>query len=409
MEESKEIKFNHPSHEVHAITKRRAKFDSHLISKDIIDVLIVYTGGTFGMVESDGGYIPHSDLLSALKTYKEFYDKDFQNDVPGTTVTPVTMFKNRLRYHLYEYRNLIDSSELVVDNYIEVAQTIKENYDKYDSFIVIYGTDTMAFLASQLSFMFENLDKTVVITGSQIPLSQWRNDAEANLIGALTVAAHQIPEVMIFFDGILLRGNRACKESSTLLRAFNTPNIDPLAVFNVFLKFNDGLIRKRPDKSKKFSVFEDLNSKISTIYMHPMISEEIFLGSFKRAEAIIIQTYGMGNFPLKRKGMIKIIEDAIHTYGKTVVIVSQCRKGFVKGAYASGYELEKKGVILAEDMTLEAVICKLSYILGKGIKGDEIKIYMLKDLRGEITIENNDTLDQSDIVTSPTEAGQDLS
>ena len=296
-----------------------------LIRKPEINVLIVFTGGTFAMINTEEGYKPQRDLIKRLHQNRHFYDKKYtqENYVEGTSVTPETWHKQRLRYHLHEYDNLIDSSELNSRHYVQVANTIEENYDKYDSFIVIYGTDTMGYMASQLSFMFENLNKTVVITGSQIPLSEWRNDAESNLIGALTVAEHKIPEVTCFFNGSLFRGNRVVKESSTKLKAFNSPNFLELARFDVFLNFRRNLIQKPPKPEDKFSVFKLLERKIAIIYVHPLITSSIFLSSFKRAKAIILQTYGMGNFPTSRVDLLEIIEDAILKYHKTVVIVSQ--------------------------------------------------------------------------------------
>lgn len=272
-------------------------------------------------------------------------------------------------------------------HYNVIAESIEENYSKYDSFIIIYGTDTMAYTASQLSFMLENLNKTVVITGSQIPIAEWRNDAESNLIGALSVAEHKIPEVTIFFNGVLLRGNRSCKDSSTLLHAFVSPNYPVLAKYDVFLNFRTDLIIKPKRNTEKFSVFKMLERRIALIYIHPLITSSIFLSAFKKAKAIVLQTYGMGNFPLSRVDLVEIIEDAVLKYNKTVVIVSQCRKGFVRSEYASSVVLKKFGVILAEDMTIECVIAKLSYVIGKGFRGKDIKAQMLRNMRGELSID----------------------
>lgn len=360
------------------------------IRKAEVKVLIVYTGGTFGMMKTPEGYAPKKNwLLSRIQSGKLFFDEEYtkNNHISKTSCTPETLQGHRLRYHLIEYDQIIDSSELNSRHYTMIAETIEENYDKYDSFIIIYGTDTMAYMASQLSFMFENLNKTVVITGSQIPISEWRNDAESNLVGAFTVAEHMIPEVVVFFNGRLYRGNRICKESSTNLKAFGSPNFPELAKFDVFLNYRRDLIRRPPKEGDKFQVFKLLERRIALIYMHPLITSSIFLSAFKRAKAIVLQTYGMGNFPLSRVDLLEVLEDAILKYQKTVVIVSQCRTGFVRSSYASCTELKKLGAVLAEDMTIEAVIAKLSYILGKGFKGPDIKKQMMTDLRGEITIE----------------------
>ena len=196
-----------------------------------------------------------------------FYDKEYtkNNQVDGNSYTPETMSGHRIRYHLLEYEQLLDSSELNSIHYKIIAESIEDNYDKYDSFIIIYGADTMAYTASQLSFMFENLNKTIVVTGAQIPISEWRNDAESNLIGALTVAEHKIPEVVIYFNGSLLRGNRSCKDSSTTLKAFISPNFPELATFDVFLDYRKDLILKGPKDAGHFNVFFNNVEKINLV------------------------------------------------------------------------------------------------------------------------------------------------
>lgn len=364
------------------------------IHKDEINVLIIYTGGTFGMMKTEDGYVPKKNwLLSRLHWSKLFFDREFSEKQGGKEVsyTPETWNKHRLRWHLHEYEQLIDSSELNSRHFTVIAETVEENYEKYDSFIIIYGTDTMAYMASQLSFMFENLSKTVVITGAQIPISEWRNDSESNLIGAFTVAEYRIPEVSLFFNGSLFRGNRSCKESSTTLRAFGSPNYPELAKFDVFLNYRKDLILKAPSAFDKFNVFKLLERRIAIIYVHPLTTQSIFLSAFKKAKAIILQTYGMGNFPLSRVDLVEVIEDALLKYNKSVVIVSQCRTGFVRSSYASCCYFKKMGAILAEDMTIEAVIAKLSYVLGKGYKGADVKKMMMTNLRGEISVDGDIT------------------
>jgi len=297
-----------------------------LLHKDEINILILYVGGTFGMMKSKDGYVPKKNwLLSHLHTIKRFYDEEYSklHHKPETSCTPLTYLGHRLRYHLEEYDTLIDSSELNSRHYTMIAESLEKEYNNYDSFVIIYGTDTMGYMASQLSFMLENLNKTVCLTGSQLPISEWRNDAESNLVGAFTAAEHKIPEVVVFFDGCLLRGNRTCKESSTMLKAFGSPNFPELAKFDVFLNFRQDLILKPPKDADKFTVFKNLDRRIAVIYVHPLITSSIFLSAFKKAKAIVLQTYGMGNFPLSRVDLVEVIEDAILKYKKTVVVVSQ--------------------------------------------------------------------------------------
>jgi L-asparaginase/Glu-tRNA(Gln) amidotransferase subunit D len=308
---------------------QHAMYDDYIIEKYEIRVLILNTGGTFGMCKTPNGYDVQKDwLLKRIKSSLIFYDKKYTQDhfIEGTSVSPETMLKHRIRYHYIEYDPLIDSSELNSKHFNTIATTIEEEYNNYDSFIVIYGTDTMAYMASTLSFMFENLCKTVVITGAQIPISEWRNDAEANLCGAFTAAEHRIPEVCIFFNGKLLRGNRTIKQSSISLNAFTSPNFPSLGEFEVFLKFRNELILPPPSPTKKFTVFRRNERKISVVFVHPFfLTASIFLSAFKRAKAIILETYGMGNFPMNRVDLYEIIEDAINKYNRTVVIVSQCK------------------------------------------------------------------------------------
>lgn len=345
------------------------------IQKKEVKVLILYTGGTFGMAHTKDGYQPKPNwLLKKIQSNLNFFDKEYTDShfEEGTSVTPETFMRHRIRYRFEEFDELIDSAELNKRHVIKIAEAIEKNYELYDSFIIIYGTDTMAYMASYLSFCLENLNKTVVITGSQIPISEWRNDAEANLIGAFTTCEHKIPEVVVFFNCKLLRGNRVIKQSSTKLDAFDSPNYPPLARFDVFLDFQKHLILDPPADGAEFKVFKDLEDSISVVFVHPLITQRIFLSSFKRAKAIVLQCYGMGNFPMGRKDLLKVIEDALTKYNRTVVLVSQCKNGFVRNTYASSVALKKKGAILAEDLTVESVIAKLSYILGKGYTGSGI-------------------------------------
>ena len=166
-----------------------------------------------------------------------------------------------------------------------------------------------------------------------------------------------------------MRGNRIIKQSSTKLNAFGSPNYPELANFDVFLDFQKHLIQDPPEKGKEFTVFKDMAECISVVFVHPLLTHDIFLSAFKRAQAIVLQCYGMGNFPMGRTDLIKVIEDALLKYNKTVVLVSQCKNGFVRSTYASSVSLKKQGAILAEDMTVEAIISKLSYVLGKGYTG----------------------------------------
>ena len=180
------------------------------------------------MVKTPRGYMVQKGLADRLKKFHSFYDDEFGKLLQldsDTLVTPETPYHKRIQFTMLEFEELIDSSNIMVTDWIKIAKTIEENYKYYDGFVVLHGTDTMAYTASALSFMLENLNKTVVVTGSQIPLLELKNDAVDNLLGSLLVAGHfNIPEVMVFFANKLLRGNRVTKESTIEMTAFNTPN-----------------------------------------------------------------------------------------------------------------------------------------------------------------------------------------
>lgn len=203
-------------------------------------MLVIVTGGTLCMVNTPNGYQPVPGLAQRLKESNTFYDKEVSEEMKAgenTLITPLSPFNTRVRFTVHEFDRLIDSSCVTLEDQVKMAGVISQCYKHYDGFVIVHGTDTMAYTASALSFMFENLNKTVVVTGSQIPIAQLRSDAVDNLLGALLVAGpFQIPEVVIYFDNKLLRGNRSTKASSSKIAAFDSPNIPPLAIFDVSLK-----------------------------------------------------------------------------------------------------------------------------------------------------------------------------
>ena len=189
------------------------------------------------MVQSENGYVASKGLAKRLKAYDKFYDRAKAEKLglpEDTLITPITPYKKRIRFKVLEFEKLIDSSNITVQQQMEIAQCIFDNYNFYDGFVVLHGTDTMAYTSSLLSFVLENLNKTVCVTGSQIPLSELRNDAVDNLLGALLVAGpFLIPEVVLYFNNRLMRGNRASKTSCNALAAFNSVNYDVLGAFGV--------------------------------------------------------------------------------------------------------------------------------------------------------------------------------
>lgn len=278
----------------------------HTITKDYADVLLIVTGGTLCMINTDSGYVAAPGLAERLKKNEIFYDKEHADQMGLDTswlVTPETPFGKRIRFRVLEYETLIDSSNIEVSDQIKIAQSIYDNYKNYDGFVVCHGTDTMAYTASILSFMLENLSKTVVLTGSQIPIAELRNDAVDNLLGALLVAGpYLIPEVVIFFGNRLLRGNRASKECSTYIQAFNSPNFEPLARFGVhFDVLWDKIL---PPSTAQFNVWTQLETNISLISLSPCLNLRAIELVLSNSRAVIISGYGMGNLPTKNKELM---------------------------------------------------------------------------------------------------------
>jgi lysophospholipase len=210
---------------------------AHFSAQEICDVLVIATGGTITMVQSENGYVSSKGLANRLKRYDQFYDIEKAKELglkEDTLITPVTPYGKRIRFRVLEFEKLIDSSNITVAQQMDIARCIYDNYKSYDGFVVLHGTDTMAYTSSLLSFVLENLNKTVVLTGSQIPLSELRNDAVDNLLGALLVAGpFLIPEVVLYFNAKLMRGNRASKTNCNALFAFNSMNYDFLGAFGV--------------------------------------------------------------------------------------------------------------------------------------------------------------------------------
>lgn len=358
-----------------------------LVDKKEHKVLILYVGGTIGMTETEKGLAVKKGFLKKLiQSNRYLCDKEYTyfNSNDDFLITPMSVYKQRIWYKIEEFEDIKDSATLDTEDWISIATVIEKNYDQYDSFIILHGTDTMSFTASALSFMLENLKKTVVITGSQVPLSQMRNDAFDNFLGALTVAGHYlIPEVTVFFNHKLFRGNRSTKTDAFGLGAFESPNADILGEFGLIFqpKWEEIL---QPN-SKPFRVHKVLSKKIGVLKIYPMIPVEVIEGVLStNIDGCIIEAFGAGNIPINRPEVAKAIKKACE---KEIIIVlkTQCIKGTVNAIYAVGRELTELGVISALDMTIEACVTKLAYLFGKGYNVKEVKEKMQKDLCGELT------------------------
>jgi L-asparaginase len=273
--------------------------------------------------------------------------------------------------------------------YKEIAQLIEQEYENYDGFVVLHGSDTMSFTASALSFMIENLTKPVIFTGSQLPVNGIRTDAKENLITALEIAAEKrkgkamVPEVCIYFDYKLFRANRSFKYNSEKFEAFRSPNYPVLAEAGVYLKFNRNVILKPSGDPIKFHT--KLNSAIGILKLYPGISPEIVKAALSAdCKAVIMETFGSGNTSTQ-KWFLEQLREAIKA-GKLILNISQCKVGTVElGRYETSRELKEMGVVNGYDMTFEAAVTKLMYLLGNVKSNKKIAEYLETDLRGELT------------------------
>ncbi len=331
-------------------------------------ILIIYTGGTIGM---------HKDRSGSLKPF------DFGN---VTEQVPELNHLNCTLHH-YAFKNLIDSSNVTPTFWQELVDVIKKNYAKHDGFVILHGTDTMAYSASALSFMLENLSKPVIFTGSQLPLGAIRTDAKRNLITSIELASGKvvIPEVCIYFNYQLYRGNRSEKFTSSKFDAFQSLNYPALVEVGTDIQYNSAYISKIP--RKKLIVHNEINPNISLIRIFPGITGSWMdhLFSNPGLKAVVLETYGSGNAPTE-KYFIQTLQKAI-IKGVLIVNVSQCSGGRVEqGKYETSLQLKKIGVISGQDLTTESALTKLMVLFGRYPKDtSKIKKLMLTSVSGEIT------------------------
>jgi lysophospholipase len=352
-------------------------------------VLVLYTGGTIGMREGARGFAPAKDFLGEqIAKLPQFHDAT----LPRFT-TPPSSSKKRVRFDIKEYDPLLDSSNMGLDDWARIAGDIGAAYDDYDAFVVLHGTDTMAYTASALSFMLEGLSKTVILTGSQIPLAQLRNDAVDNMLGALTIAGHyEIPEVCLYFRGKLHRGNRVQKIDASGLDAFQSGNFPPLAHVGTEIEVRWDLVRapSRSDaNASHLRVQTAMDPNVAALRLFPGMTAEILAGFLRPPlRGLVLETYGTGNAPDRRTDFLDAIREAT-SRGVVVVSCTQCHKGSVNTAYEAAAALADAGVAFGADMTPEAALTKLCWLLGAERSPEEARRAIAEDLRGELTIAKN--------------------
>lgn len=334
-------------------------------------ILLIYTGGTIGMMKDfETGALKAFNFKKLLQKIPEIK----QLDCAIETIS---------------FEKPIDSSNMNPEKWVQIATIIEENYTSFDGFIVLHGSDTMSYSASALSFMLENLKKPVVFTGSQLPIGDLRTDAKENLITAIQIASLQqkgkpvINEVCLYFEYKLYRGNRTTKINAEHFNAFTSPNYPPLAESGVHLNVNHNLLTSK--NNKNLVVRKELNDNVAIIKMFPGINESVLSAIFSipNLKGVVLETYGSGNAPT-HDWFIQILKNAIKN-GLFIVNVTQCSGGSVNmGQYETSTQLKKIGIISGKDITTEAAITKMMYLLGQNVAPKVFKTIFETPLRGEM-------------------------
>lgn len=331
-------------------------------------ICLLHTGGTIGMIRGKQGYLPKEGYLkSVLDTIEDLKNESMPD------------------FDFFEMDPLLDSSDMAVGDWNRIGYELFSRYNEYDGFVVLHGTDTMAYTASALSFMLENLNKPVILTGSQIPLCEVRSDGRDNLVTSLLIAQDgKYPEVCLYFGGRLLRGNRSTKMSADGLLAFDSPNCPRLAEAGIEIKYLP--VPKAPCSGSELKLCPLQNVPIGVLKVFPGISFPIFDKLMtEKLRGIVLETFGAGNIPNEGNALLPIIKKAFEA-GSVICVSSQCPQGTVSlGTYKASSPLKEAGAVSGFDMTTESCVAKLYYLFSKGYSKEEIKHLMEENLRGELT------------------------